>query len=69
MDADSILSHVAFTTSGSLVDCVDSEIIRALILLVYIIPSNPLLLFLGRIRESHHRTSRWQEIDWSSSII
>lgn len=25
MDPDTILSHVAFTTSGSLVDCVDSE--------------------------------------------
>lgn len=24
MDPDSILSHVAFTTSGSLVDCIDS---------------------------------------------
>jgi hypothetical protein len=24
MDPDSILAHVAFTTSGSLVDCIDS---------------------------------------------
>ncbi|UZJ51140.1 hypothetical protein CBS101457_000460 [Exobasidium rhododendri] len=27
MDADTILSHVAFTTSGSLVDCVDKKVI------------------------------------------
>ncbi|MCO5555674.1 hypothetical protein L7F22_009219 [Adiantum nelumboides] len=27
MDADTILSHVPFTTSGSLVDCVDKKVI------------------------------------------